>query len=154
MVDRRLGMADESASHVFAHRLLSHLSFRSVWFRNAVRGAIGLALAVAVVEVTNVQHGFWVVLGTLSVLRSNALGHRRHGPARRRRDGRRLRGRGRVIMIGVADHTVCCGCCFPLAVLVSGIAPSMISFAAGQAAFTLWSSSCSTSSSPPAGRSD
>ena len=28
----------------------------------------------AVVEVTNVSHGFWVVLGTMSVLRSNALG--------------------------------------------------------------------------------
>ena len=55
-------------------RFASHLSFRSVWFRNAVRGAAGLALAVAVVEVTDVEHGFWVVLGTLSVLRSNALG--------------------------------------------------------------------------------
>ena len=31
-------------------------------------------MAVAVVEVTDVQHGFWVVLGTMSVLRSNALG--------------------------------------------------------------------------------
>ena len=59
---------------VFVHRLLSHLSFRSVWFRNALRGAVGLAIAVAVVEVTDVQHGFWVVLGTMSVLRSNALG--------------------------------------------------------------------------------
>ena len=55
-------------------RLLSHLSFRSVWFRNAVRGGAGLALAVAVIEITDVEHGFWVVLGTLSVLRSNALG--------------------------------------------------------------------------------
>src|SRR5271156_6734022 len=51
-----------------------HVSFRSVWFRNSLRGAIGLALAVAVVELTDVEHGFWVVLGTLSVLRSNALG--------------------------------------------------------------------------------
>ena len=55
-------------------RLLSHLSFRSVWFRNAVRGGAGLALAVAVIEITDVEHGFWVVLGTISVLRSNALG--------------------------------------------------------------------------------
>ena len=74
VLDRSLGMADESASHLFAHRILSHLSFRSVWFRNALRGAVGLALAVTVIEVTNVSHGFWVVLGTLSVLRTNALG--------------------------------------------------------------------------------
>ena len=76
---RRLGAAS------LAHRILSHLSFRSVWFRNSLRGAVGLALAVAVVEVTDVSHGFWVVLGTLSVLRSNALGTGRDGPARRRR---------------------------------------------------------------------
>ena len=83
---RRLGMADETAPQALAHRLVSHLSFRSVWFRNALRGAVGLALAVGVVEVTNVSHGFWVVLGTMSVLRSSALGtgatalprHRRH----------------------------------------------------------------------------
>ncbi len=46
------------------------LSFGSVWFRNSLRGAAGLAMAVAVVEAIDVQHGFWVVLGALSVLRS------------------------------------------------------------------------------------
>ena len=74
VIDLHLGMPDESASQAFARRLLSHLSFRSVWFRNAVRGGLGLAIAVTVIEITNVSHGFWVVLGTLSVLRSNALG--------------------------------------------------------------------------------
>ena len=39
-------------------------------------------------------------------------------------------------MLGVADHTGLLWVLFPLAVLVSGIAPSMISFIAGQAAFT------------------
>ena len=70
---RGLAAADDGSSHLFWRKLVSHLSFHSVWFRNAVRGAAGLALAVAVVEVTDVEHGFWVVLGTLSVLRSNAL---------------------------------------------------------------------------------
>ena len=72
--DRRLNPPDDASAHTLRRRLRSHLSLRSVWFRNAVRGAAGLALAVAVVEVTDVEHGFWVVLGTLSVLRSNALG--------------------------------------------------------------------------------
>ena len=40
-------------------------------------------------------------------------------------------------MIGVADHTDLLWAILPLAVLVSGIAPSMISFVAGQAAFTV-----------------
>ena len=136
VIDRRLGMADESSSYVFAHRLLSHFSFRSVWFRNALRGAIGLALAVAVVEVTNVSHGFWVVLGTMSVLRSNALGT---GATALRAVGGTALGFvvGSLIMIGVADHMVLLWVLLPVAVLISGIAPSMISFVAGQAAFTL-----------------
>ena len=44
---------------------------------------------------------------------------------------------GSAIMIGVADHTVLLWVLLPLAVLLSGVAPSMISFAAGQAGFTL-----------------
>src|SRR5204862_2234906 len=47
---------------------------RSVWLRNSIRGAVGLAIAVYVAQRAGLQHGFWVVLGTLSVLRSNALG--------------------------------------------------------------------------------
>jgi uncharacterized membrane protein YccC len=107
-----------------------------VWFRNALRGAIGLALAVAVIEVTNVQHGFWVVLGTLSVLRSNALGT---GATALRAVGGTTLGFvvGAAIMVGVANHTVLLWVLLPLAVLGAGIAPSMISFVAGQAAFTL-----------------
>src|SRR5207245_10086751 len=53
---------------------VEHASVRSVWFQNSVRGAAGLAIAVFIAQRTGLQHGFWVVLGTLSVLRSNALG--------------------------------------------------------------------------------
>jgi uncharacterized membrane protein YccC len=133
--NHRLGMED-TAAHVFAHRLRSHLSFRSIWFRNAVRGAIGLALAVAVVEVTNVSHGFWVVLGTMSVLRSNALGT---GSTAMRAVGGTALGFciGAAIMLGVANHLYLLWILLPIAALVAGIAPSMISFVAGQAAFTV-----------------
>ena len=136
VIDQRLGLADASTSRVFVRRLSSHLSFRSVWFRNALRGAVGLALAVAVIEVTNVSHGFWVVLGTLSVLRSNALGT---GATALRAVGGTALGFvvGAALMIGIADHTVLLWVVLPLAVLVSGLAPYMISFVAGQAAFTL-----------------
>ena len=135
-IDRRLGMPDEPTSLVFVHRLLSHLSLHSVWFRNALRGAVGLALAVTVVEVTDVSHGFWVVLGTLSVLRSNAVGT---GATALRAVGGTALGvvAGSVIMIGVADHTVLLWVLLPPAVLIAGMAASMVSFVAGQAAFTL-----------------
>jgi hypothetical protein len=134
--DRRLGGARETPSVQFWRRLGTHLSFRSVWFRNAVRGSAGLALAVAVVEVTDIEHGFWVVLGTLSVLRSNALGT---GATALRAVGGTAVGFvvGSAVMIGVGAHLVLLWALLPLAVLVSGVAPLMISFAAGQAGFTL-----------------
>ncbi|MGH3182532.1 MAG: FUSC family protein, partial [Streptosporangiaceae bacterium] len=49
-----------------------HASFRSVWFLNSLRGSLALAAAVLVADLSGVQHGFWVVLGTLSVLRTSA----------------------------------------------------------------------------------
>jgi hypothetical protein len=49
-----------------------HASLRSVWFLNSLRGSLALAAAVLVADQTGVQHGLWVVLGTLSVLRTNA----------------------------------------------------------------------------------
>jgi uncharacterized membrane protein YccC len=133
--DRRLSPSTLSGIPLQT-RLVSYLSLRSVWFRNAVRGAAGLALAVAVVEITDVEHGFWVVLGTLSVLRSNALGT---GATAVRAIGGTAIGVvvGSAIMIGVAGDSALLWALLPVAVLVSGVAPSMVSFAAGQAGFTV-----------------
>ena len=52
--------------------LARQASLRSVWFLNSLRGSLALAAAVLVADQTGVQHGLWVVLGTLSVLRTNA----------------------------------------------------------------------------------
>jgi uncharacterized membrane protein YccC len=135
-VDQRLGSDSELVPRTFWSRFSSHLSLHSVWFRNSVRGAAGLALAVAIVEVTNVSHGFWVVLGTLSVLRTSALGT---GATALRAVGGTAVGFviGSVIMLGVSSHTVLLWVLLPLAVLIAGAAPAVISFAAGQAGFTL-----------------
>src|SRR5262249_54089577 len=54
-------------------RAAAHAEPHSVWLRNSIRAAAGLGLAVLIARLTGVQHSFWVVLGTLSVLRSNAL---------------------------------------------------------------------------------
>jgi hypothetical protein len=134
--DRMPEAAEADPRTPFWRQLASYLSVRSVWFRNALRGAAGLALAVAVVEVTNVEHGFWVVLGTLSVLRSNALGT---GSTALRAVGGTAVGFvvGSAIMIGVAGHPLLLWVVLPFAVVVSGVAPSMISFAAGQAGFSV-----------------
>ena len=44
-----------------------------MWFQNSLRGALGLALAVLLADLTDIAHGFWVVLGAMSVLRTTAL---------------------------------------------------------------------------------
>jgi uncharacterized membrane protein YccC len=115
---------------------IAHADPRSVWFRNSLRGAIGLALAVTVVEVTDVNHGFWVVLGCLSVLRSNALGT---GATALRALAGTVVGFvvGSAIMVGLGSHYDVLWAVLPIAVLLSGVAPTAISFAAGQAGFTV-----------------
>jgi uncharacterized membrane protein YccC len=113
-----------------------HASVRSVWFRNSVRGAIGLAVAVFIAQRTGLQHGFWVVLGTLSVLRSNALATGRSVLSA-------LAGTavgivvGALLVLGIGTHEEVLWGVLPLAVLVAAYAPRAISFAAGQAAFTV-----------------
>ena len=114
----------------------THADYRSIWFRNSVRGAVGLAIAVFIAQKTGLQHSFWVVLGTLSVLRSNALGTGRSVISA-------LAGTAVGIVIGAAiliplkgDNTVL-WLILPVAVLLGAYAPRVISFAAGQAAFTV-----------------
>ncbi|MCB0946567.1 MAG: FUSC family protein, partial [Mycobacterium sp.] len=69
------GVADRVYSETAAVTALTtgHLVTRSVTVRNSLRTGLGLALAVAVTFIFPVQHGFWVAMGALSVLRSSAL---------------------------------------------------------------------------------
>ena len=114
----------------------ARLTLRSVWFRNSLRGAAALAAAVAVVEATDVQHGFWVVLGTLSVLRSNAVGT---GATALRAMAGTAAGvaLGALVLQLLGHHLSLLWVVLPFAVLLAGVAPSAISFAAGQAGFTV-----------------
>jgi uncharacterized membrane protein YccC len=111
-------------------------SVRSVWFRNSARGAAALAAAVAVAKLTDVQHAFWVVLGTLSVLRSSAGAT--GSTALRALVGTVLGfviGAGLIVGIGVSPAALWTA--LPLAVLVAAYAPGTTPFAVGQAAFTV-----------------
>jgi hypothetical protein len=117
-------------------RVSGHLERHSVWLHNSVRGAIGLALAVLVAEQTGVEHSFWVILGTFSVLRSNAL-NTGHNVLRG------LLGTAAGFVVGAAlielvgTSPTVLWLLLPPALLLAGFAPSAVSFAAGQAGFTL-----------------
>jgi hypothetical protein len=101
-----------------------------------VRGAVGLGLAVLLSELSGVQHGFWVVLGALSILRSNALSTGENAL-------RALLGTvigfviGGALLLLIGTNTTVLWLLLAPAVLLAGFAPAAISFAAGQAAFTL-----------------
>jgi uncharacterized membrane protein YccC len=117
-------------------RAESHVGRQSQWLQNSVRGAIGLGLAVLIANLSGVQHAFWVVLGTLSVLRSSALSTGQNVV-------RGLLGTvagfvvGGLLVVLIGTNTTVLWLALPLAILFAGLAPAAISFAAGQAAFTL-----------------
>jgi uncharacterized membrane protein YccC len=120
-----------------AATLRTHLLPASVWFRNSLRAALALGLAVLLTRITRVEHSFWVVLGTLSVLRSNALGT----------------GRTALLAIGgtvvgfviAAGLTLAIGtsaaalwATLPIVAFLAAYVPTAVSFLVGQAAFTLF----------------
>ncbi|HEX3563340.1 MAG TPA: FUSC family protein [Solirubrobacterales bacterium] len=120
-----------------AVRLLrEQLTPRSAWFRDSLRGAAGLGAAVLVVQLANPQHAFWVVLAALSVLRSTALGTSSTvfwalaGTA-----VGILIGGALVAVIGTDEAAL--WVVLPPAILIAAYAPRVVSFAAGQAGFTV-----------------
>jgi uncharacterized membrane protein YccC len=115
---------------------LEHATLRSVWLQNSLRGAIALAIAVFVAQRSGVQHSFWVVLATLSVLRSNALGT---GWSILTALAGTAAGIvvGAALVLGLGTHHAALWTALPVAILLASYAPRAISFAAGQAGFTI-----------------
>jgi hypothetical protein len=137
--ERLLGRQPEGVGSALSAawaRAAAHFDRHSVWLHNSLRGAIGLGVAVFVANRAGVQHSFWVVLGTLSVLRSNALNTGQF-------IARAVLGTvagfviGSLVVVAIGTNTTLLWALLPVAVLVAGVAPAVISFAAGQAAFTL-----------------
>jgi uncharacterized membrane protein YccC len=134
-----LGRQPDGASGALSsvqERAGAHFQPQSVWLHNSVRGAIALGLAVLVSDLLGVQHSFWVVLGTLSVLRSSAFSTGQNV----------LRGLlgnlagfviGGLLVLAIGTDQTVLWILLPVAVLVAGLAPAVISFAAGQASFTI-----------------
>jgi uncharacterized membrane protein YccC len=112
------------------------LATRAVVLRNSLRTGLGLALAVAVTHVFPVEHGFWVVLGAMSVLRSSALttGTRVLRAVAGTAVGFVL---GAVVIELLGVDPVVLWMLLPLVAFGSAYVPEVASFVAGQAAFTM-----------------
>jgi uncharacterized membrane protein YccC len=113
----------------------AHVERHSVWLHNSVRGAIGLGGAILVADLSGAQHSFWIVLGMLSVLRSNALNTGQNV-------ARGLVGTalgfaiGGALVAAIGANTTLLWLLLPAAIVAAGLAPAL-SFAAGQAGFTV-----------------
>jgi uncharacterized membrane protein YccC len=114
----------------------AHVERHSLWLHNSLRAAAALGLAVLVADIGSVQHGFWVAFGTLAVLRSNAL-------ATGQNVLRAIAGTtfgfvaGGALVYLIGTNTTVLWVLLPIAILLAGLAPTTVSFAAGQAAFTM-----------------
>ncbi len=71
-LDDRFWYAGRGPFGLLAHRLGVHLTPRSVYLQGAVRVALALAAARLVAGGLELAHGFWVLLATLTVLRTRA----------------------------------------------------------------------------------
>ncbi|HXA29777.1 MAG TPA: FUSC family protein [Candidatus Angelobacter sp.] len=114
----------------------THLEPSSPVLHNSLRLAIGLSVSVALARILGVGHAFWVVLGTLSVLRSNALGTGRTTVEA-------LAGTligfvgGGLFAVLAGNNSLLMWLALPVALFIAAYSASAIGFVAGQAAFTL-----------------
>jgi uncharacterized membrane protein YccC len=101
-----------------------------------LRAATGLALTVLLTRLLGLEHAFWAVLGTLSVLRGNAL-------ATGRTTLQALAGTvagfaiGGAFMLLAGPHQAALWVALPVAVFLAAYTPTAVHFVVGQAAFTI-----------------
>jgi uncharacterized membrane protein YccC len=121
----------------FAGIVAADASLRSVFVVNSLRSAIAIAAAVAVAKVSGVEHAFWVVLGTLAVLRTTAM-------ATGATALRALLGTaigfvvGAALLVAIGTNPTTLWIILPFVVLVTAYTPGTAPFAVGQAAFTIF----------------
>jgi uncharacterized membrane protein YccC len=114
----------------------THLEPTSTVLQNSLRVAVGLAIAVLLARMLGLSHAFWVVLGTLQVLRSTALGTGRTTV-------QALMGNVVGVVIGgvfallAGNHPLVMWAALPIAIFVAAYAATAVGFAASQAAFTI-----------------
>ncbi len=132
------GVADRMYSGATAITAMTtgYVKTRAIAVRNSLRAGLGLALAVTVTFVFPVEHGLWVVLGALSVLRSSALTTGTN--VVRAVTGTVIGfGLGAIVIELLGVDPIVMWLLLPVVAFGSAYVPEIGSFTAGQAAFTM-----------------
>jgi hypothetical protein len=127
--------ADEPAVRLWWRRYRDHLTVRSVHLQGALRLAVALSAARLLAGFLDLSHGFWVLLATLTVLRTSATA---------------TRSALRPALVGTVVGSVLAGALLlagadprlyelglPIVMLVGFTAGQLLGLGSGQALFTL-----------------
>ncbi|HEX4213466.1 MAG TPA: FUSC family protein [Candidatus Dormibacteraeota bacterium] len=114
----------------------SHFHPRSTALHGSLRVGIGLALAVLLARTLNLEHGFWVVLGTVSVLRTTAVAT---GRTVLQALGGTVLGFAiaSAVIVTVGRDEAVLWALLPVCIFLAAYVSSAVGFVAGQAAFTV-----------------
>ena len=131
-IDSGVGAAAVRAGRTLA----AHFELHSVRFRDSLRAAVAFGLAVLVARLARLDHAFWAVLGSISVLRTSVTGAGRSAVQAML---------GTIIgflvvvpiMILMGSNTAALWVVLPIAAAVAGYSSVRWPLAAGQAAFTV-----------------
>jgi uncharacterized membrane protein YccC len=130
------GPAPELSRRGVWSAFLEELAPSSIWLRNSLRTGLGVAVAVFVARSLERPYAFWVVLGTLSALRSNVSATGRSALLA-------LGGTALGVLIAVpfvgltgAEPWVL-WIVLPLLVFLAAYTPAAVSFVVGQVAFSV-----------------
>jgi uncharacterized membrane protein YccC len=125
-----------SAAALWLCRLRANLTPRSVYLQNAVRLAVALAVARGLVDVLHISHGLWVLLATLTLMRTSLVAS---GAAMPPAFAGTLLGAamGAGLLTAVGGHAVVYAVLLPPIMLLAFTAGAILGPLAGQAGFTL-----------------
>jgi uncharacterized membrane protein YccC len=114
-----------------------HLRWQSTRFRNSLRAGVALAASLAVARLVDFDHGFWVVLGTLMVLRSGVADTTTTALQALRGT---LIGFAVAVPIAYAAHggDTLLWLLLPLTTFLAAWVPGAVGLGSGQAAFTVF----------------
>ena len=115
--------------------LASQLRPDGVWLRSALRVGVALGVAVAVAQAGDLPNSFWVGLGALTALRSNALGT--GYTVLQALAGTVLGFALAVGLVHVASSRWVLWALLPVTVFLAAYTPTAVHFLVGQASFTV-----------------